>query len=60
MGDGTIALASQVDPRARAVDMGMSGYGDPHVGILSDKAALQELSRLLQTTTGAALSASVR
>jgi len=40
--------------------MGMSGFADTHVGIQSDKAALQELSRLLQTTTGAALSASAR
>ena len=53
-GDGTIALASQLDPRAQAVATGMSGYGDTHVGILSDKDALQELSRLLEATTGPA------
>ena len=32
----------------------MSGYGDTHVGILSDKEALKELSRLLEATTGPA------
>ena len=46
-GDGTIALASQLDPRAQAVATGMSGYEETHVGILSDKAALEELSRIL-------------
>jgi hypothetical protein len=46
-GDGTIALASQLDPRAQAVATGMSGYGQTHVGILSDRAALEELSLVL-------------
>ncbi len=49
-GDGTIALASQLDPRAQAVATGMSGYGQTHVGILSDRAALTELSDLLDAT----------
>ncbi len=49
-GDGTIALASQLDPRAQAVATGLSGYGQTHVGILSDKAALTELSDLLDAT----------
>ena len=44
-GDGTISLASQLDPRAQAAATGMSGYSETHVGILSDKAALEELSR---------------
>ena len=52
-GDGTIALASQLDPRAQAVATGMSGYGDTHVGILSDPEALKELARVLEATTGA-------
>jgi pimeloyl-ACP methyl ester carboxylesterase len=51
-GDGTIALSSQLDPRAQAVATGMSGYADTHVGILSDPAALRELSRLLDEATG--------
>ena len=46
-GDGTITLESQLDPRAQAVATGMSGYGQTHVGILSDKQALEELSRVL-------------
>ena len=46
-GDGTITLASQLDPRAQAVATGMSGFGQTHVGILSDKEALEELSRVL-------------
>ena len=49
-GDGTIALASQLDPRAQAVATAMTGYGQTHVGILSDKAALEELSRVLDET----------
>jgi hypothetical protein len=53
-GDGTIALASQLDPRAQAVATGMSGFGDTHVGILSDEAALEELARLLDATFGGA------
>ncbi len=51
-GDGTIALPSQLDPRVQAVATSMSGYGDTHVGILSDREALKELSRLLDATTG--------
>ena len=31
----------------------MMGYGDTHVGILSDTEALEELSRLLDATTAA-------
>ncbi len=31
----------------------MSGYGDTHVGILSDPEALKELARVLEATTGA-------
>ena len=53
-GDGTIALASRLDPRAQAVATGMSGYGDTRAGILSDKEVLKELSRLLEATTGTA------
>ena len=49
-GDGTIALASQLDPRAQTLATGMSGYGQTHVGILSDQAALAELSRVLDAT----------
>jgi pimeloyl-ACP methyl ester carboxylesterase len=49
-GDGTITLASQLDPRAQAVATGMSGFGQTHVGILSDKEALEELSRVLDET----------
>jgi hypothetical protein len=30
----------------------MMGYGDAHVGILSDADALKELSRVLDATTG--------
>jgi hypothetical protein len=52
-GDGTIALASQLDPRAQAVASAMSGYGQTHVGILSDPAALKELGRVLAATTAA-------
>jgi pimeloyl-ACP methyl ester carboxylesterase len=52
-GDGTIALASQLDPRAQEVATGMSGYGETHVGILSDKAALEELSGILDETCAA-------
>ena len=29
------------------------GYGDTHVGILSDRKALKELRRVLDATTGA-------
>jgi hypothetical protein len=51
-GDGTITLASQLDPRAQAVATGMSGHEQTHVGILSDRAALEELSRVLDETSG--------
>jgi hypothetical protein len=50
-GDGTIALASQLDPRAQAGATGMSGYGDTHVGVLSDPEALKKLSELLEVAT---------
>ena len=52
-GDGTIALPSQLDPRVQAAATRMMGYGDTHVGILSDRAALEELGRVLDATTGA-------
>jgi pimeloyl-ACP methyl ester carboxylesterase len=52
-GDGTIALPSQLDPRAQAAATRMMGYGDTHVGILSDASALKELRRVLDETTGA-------
>jgi hypothetical protein len=35
------------------VATGMSGYGETHVGILSDKAALEELSGILDETCAA-------
>jgi hypothetical protein len=47
-----IALASQLDPRARASATGMFGSGQTHVGILSDDAALAELSRVLDGACG--------
>jgi pimeloyl-ACP methyl ester carboxylesterase len=50
-GDGTITLPSQLDPRAQAVATGMSGFGDTHVGILSDPDALQALAKVLDATT---------
>jgi hypothetical protein len=46
-GDGTITLANQLHTRAQTVATGMSGYEQTHVGILSDKTALEELSRIL-------------
>ncbi len=52
-GDGTIALPSQLDPRVQAAATRMMGYGDTHVGILSDADALKELSRILDATTAA-------
>jgi pimeloyl-ACP methyl ester carboxylesterase len=51
-GDGTISLPSQLDPRAQAGATGMSGYGDTHVGILSDPEALKKLSEVLEAATG--------
>ncbi len=50
-GDGTITLASQLDPRAQAVATEMSGFGDTHVGILSDPKALEALARALDAST---------
>ncbi len=52
-GDGTIALPSQLDPRVQQAATRMTGYGDTHVGILSDKDALAELSRVLDAATSA-------
>jgi pimeloyl-ACP methyl ester carboxylesterase len=52
-GDGTIALPSQLDPRVQVAATRMMGYGNTHVGILSDSNALKELSRVLDATTGA-------
>ena len=52
-GDGTIALPSQLDPRVQGAATRMMGYGDTHVGILSDKDALAELSRALDEATSA-------
>jgi hypothetical protein len=50
-GDGTIALASQLDPRAQAVATAMSGFEDTHVGILSDPRAIEALVQALDKTT---------
>jgi pimeloyl-ACP methyl ester carboxylesterase len=52
-GDGTISLASQLDRRAQAAATATSGYPATHVGVLSDRAALEELSRFLDSTIGA-------
>ncbi len=52
-GDGTIALPSQLDPHVQAAATRMMGYGDTHVGILSDAEALKELSRVLDAATAA-------
>jgi pimeloyl-ACP methyl ester carboxylesterase len=51
-GDGTIALPSQLDPRVQAAATRMMGYGSTHVGVLSNREALKELSRILDETTG--------
>ena len=51
-GDGTISLPSQLDPRAQAAATAMSGFGDTHVGILSDPQALETLARALAEATG--------
>lgn len=50
-GDGTIALPSQLDQRVQVAATRMMGYGDTHVGILSDPDALKELFRVLDATT---------
>ena len=50
-GDGTITLASELDPRAQAVATAMSGFGATHVGILSDPKALETLARALDSAT---------
>jgi pimeloyl-ACP methyl ester carboxylesterase len=51
-GDGTISLASQLDPRVQAAATEISGYPATHVGVLSDPAALRALDRLLDATLG--------
>ena len=51
-GDGTITLASQLDPRAQDVATAMSGFAATHVGILSDPQAIQTLARALDEATG--------
>jgi hypothetical protein len=51
-GDGTIRLASQLDPRAQTAAHQMIGFGQTHVGILSDKDAIQMLSEILDEATG--------
>jgi pimeloyl-ACP methyl ester carboxylesterase len=50
-GDGTITLPSQLDPRAQAAATAMSGFGETHVGILSDPKALEDLVRALEEAT---------
>src|SRR5207247_10958480 len=50
-GDGTITLPSQLDPRVQAVATGMTGFGDTHVGILSDPAALEAIAKVLDAAT---------
>jgi len=50
-GDGTITLASQLDPRAQAVATAMSGFADTHVGILSDPKAIEALAQALDEAT---------
>src|SRR5207244_3090088 len=50
-GDGTIELLSQLDPRAQAAATGMGGFGNTHVGILSDPAALEALAKALDAAT---------
>jgi hypothetical protein len=51
-GDGTIRLPSQLDPRAQAVATKMTGFGQTHVGILSDPDAIAALERSLDAATG--------
>jgi pimeloyl-ACP methyl ester carboxylesterase len=50
-GDGTITLASQLDPRAQSAATAMSGFGATHVGILSDPQAVAALTRALDDET---------
>jgi hypothetical protein len=59
-GDGTISLASQLDPRAQSAATEISGYPATHVGVLSDRAAPDTLSRLLDTTIGASVAVASR
>lgn len=51
VGDGTISLPSQLDPRAQAAATAMTGFGETHVGILSDPKALEALARALAQAT---------
>jgi hypothetical protein len=51
-GHGTIALQGQLDPRVQSAATRLMDYGDTHVGILSDPAALRGLPRVLDETTG--------
>ncbi|HEY1252558.1 MAG TPA: hypothetical protein VGH97_15365 [Thermoanaerobaculia bacterium] len=50
-GDGTITLASQLDPRAQDAATAMAGFGATHVGVLSDPKALAALGRALEAST---------
>jgi hypothetical protein len=50
-GDGTISLASQLDPRVQDAATAMAGFGASHVGILSDPSALAALVRALEAST---------
>jgi len=59
-GDGTISLASQLAPRAQEAATEVSGYPATHVGVLSDPAALEALSRLLDATMGSSAAAASR
>ena len=59
-GDGTISLASQLDRRAQAAATTTSGYPATHVGVLSDPAALEALSRFLDATIGAPVSVAAK
>jgi len=52
-GDGTITLASQLDPRAQSAATAMSGFAATHVGILSDAKAIEALGRALDEETSA-------
>jgi len=52
-GDGTITLASQLDPRAQAAATAMAGFGATHVGVLSDAKAVEALARALDESTAA-------
>jgi hypothetical protein len=46
-GDGTITLASQLDPRAQVAATAMSGFASTHVGILSNPGAIEALAQAL-------------